>query len=89
MIYIFATNTTRKLWLAILLNLEFRVRGVRKFTTGIASLWQPSDSSDVTFLFLYVASSYHRDAEVTKAMMLTRKREHELGLDGCLVLPHR
>ncbi len=29
--------------------LEFEVRGVRKVTTGITGLWQPSVHSDVAF----------------------------------------
>jgi hypothetical protein len=29
--------------------LEFRARGVRKVTTGITGLWQPSVHSDVAF----------------------------------------
>ena len=39
----------RKRGLSILLTLEFRSRGVRKVTTGITGLWQPSVHSDVAF----------------------------------------
>jgi hypothetical protein len=39
----------RKRGLSILLTLEFQARGVRKVTTGITGLWQPSVHSDVAF----------------------------------------
>ena len=50
LILIFSTNTNREsvayrsfsLW-------EFQARGVRKVTTGITGLWQPSVHSDVAF----------------------------------------
>ncbi|CAI2174850.1 16614_t:CDS:2 [Funneliformis geosporum] len=40
-----------------------RVRGVRKVTTGITGLWQPSVHSDVAFWSFDVGSSYHTDAQ--------------------------
>jgi hypothetical protein len=40
----------RKRGLSILLTLRgFQARGVRKVTTGITGLWQPSVHSDVAF----------------------------------------
>ena len=39
----------RKRGLSILLTRKFLVRGVRKVTTGITGLWQPSVHSDVAF----------------------------------------
>ena len=38
--------------------------GVRKVTTGITGLWQPSVHSDVALWSFDVGSSYHWDAEV-------------------------
>lgn len=39
----------RKRGLSILLIRGFLIRGVRKVTTGITGLWQPSVHSDVAF----------------------------------------
>ena len=39
----------RKHGLSILYLLKFKARGVRKVTTGITGLWQPSVHSDVAF----------------------------------------
>jgi len=38
---------------------EFGARGVRKVTTGITGLWQPSVQSDVAFWSFDVGSSHH------------------------------
>ena len=40
---------SRNVGLSILFILEFKERGVRKITTGITGLWQPSVHSDVAF----------------------------------------
>ena len=45
-------------------------RGVRKVTTGITGLWQPSVHSDVVFWSFDVGSSYHWDAEVPKCRIV-------------------
>ena len=45
-------------------------RGVRKVTTGITGLWQPSVHSDVAFWSFDVGSSYHCDAEVPKCWIV-------------------
>ena len=45
-------------------------RGVRKVTTGITGLWQPSVHSDVAFWSFDVGSSYHCVAEVTKCRIV-------------------
>ena len=41
--------TSRNVGLSILFISEFEERGVRKITTGITGLWQPSVHSDVAF----------------------------------------
>lgn len=41
--------TSRNVGLSILFISEFEERGVRKVTTGITGLWQPSVHSDVAF----------------------------------------
>ena len=49
MILIFSTNTNREtVAYRSFQFLEFEVRGVRKVTTGITGLWQPSVHSDTT-----------------------------------------
>ena len=45
---------------------KFPARGVRKVTTGITGLWQPSVHSDVAFWSFDVGSSYHCEAEFAK-----------------------
>ena len=45
---------------------KFQARGVRKVTTGITGLWQPSVHSDVAFWSFDVGSSYHWEAEFAK-----------------------
>ena len=54
-----------KLWkhgLSVLYIVAHTSRGVRKVTTGITGLWQPSVHSDVAFWSFDVGSSYHSDA---------------------------
>ncbi|KRX69431.1 Retrovirus-related Pol polyprotein from type-1 retrotransposable element [Trichinella sp. T6] len=46
--------------------LRFHARGMRKVTTGITGLWQPSVHSDVAFSSFDVGSSYHCEAEFAK-----------------------
>jgi hypothetical protein len=50
LILIFSTNTNREsvAYRSFRLS-EFEARGVRKVTTGITGLWQPSVHSDVAF----------------------------------------
>ena len=38
---------------------EYSGRGVRKVTTGLTGLWQPTVHSDVVFRSIDVGSSYH------------------------------
>jgi len=45
-------------------------RGVRKVTTGITGLWQPSVHSDVAFWFFDVGSSYHCAAADAKCRIV-------------------
>jgi len=58
LVLIFSMNTDREnvayrsLW-----TWEFQAGGVRKVTTGITGLWQPSVHSDVAFWFFDVGSS--------------------------------
>ena len=48
LIFIFSTNTNREsVAYRSFRLLEFEARGVRKVTTGITGLWQPSVHSDV------------------------------------------
>ena len=50
LILIFSTNTNPEtVAYRSFRFLEFESRGVRKFTTGITGLWQPSVHSDVAF----------------------------------------
>ena len=56
----------RNVGLSILFISEFEERGVRKITTGITGLWQPSVHSDVAFWSFDVGSSYHCEAEFAK-----------------------
>ena len=50
LILIFSTNTNQEIVAYRSFQfLEFEVRGVRKVTTGITGLWQPSVHSDVAF----------------------------------------
>src|SRR6185437_6345897 len=49
---------------------EFEARGVRKVTTGITGLWQPSVHSGVAFGSFDVGSSYHCEAEFTKCWIV-------------------
>jgi hypothetical protein len=50
LILIFSTNTNREIVAYRSFGfLEFEARGVRKVTTGITGLWQPSVQSDVAF----------------------------------------
>ena len=62
-----------KLWkhgLSVLYIVAHTSRGVRKVTTGITGLWQPSVHSDVAFWFFDVGSSYHALAEVGKCRIV-------------------
>ena len=48
LILIFSTNTNREIVAyRSFRTLRFKARGVRKVTTGITGLWQPSVHSDV------------------------------------------
>jgi hypothetical protein len=50
LILIFSMNTNREsVAYRSFKSLKFRARGVRKVTTGITGLWQPSVHSDVAF----------------------------------------
>ena len=62
-----------KLWkdgLSILSASKIERRGVRKVTTGITGLWQPSVHSDVAFWSFDVGSSYHCEAEFAKCWIV-------------------
>ena len=50
LILIFSTNTNHEsvAYRSFILS-EFEARGVRKVTTGITGLWQPSVHSDIAF----------------------------------------
>ena len=49
---------------------KFEARVVRKVTTGITGLWQPSIHNDVAFLSFDVGSSYHYEAKFTKCWIV-------------------
>jgi hypothetical protein len=49
---------------------EFEARGVRKVTTGITGLWQPSVHGDVAFSSIDVGSSYRCEAEFAKCWIV-------------------
>src|SRR3569833_4772338 len=67
LILIFSTNTNCESIAYRSFSLSgFEARGVRKVTTGITGLWQPSVHSDVAFCSFDVGSSYHCEAEFTK-----------------------
>ena len=53
----------------------FQARGVRKVTTEITDLWQPSIHSDVAFWSFNVSSSYHCKAEFAKHQVVHPGRQ--------------
>ena len=71
LILISSTNTNREsMAYQSFRPLEFEARGVKKVTTGINGLWQPSVHSNVAFLSFDVGSSYHCEAEFTKCWIV-------------------
>ena len=71
LILIFSTNTNcENMAYRSFRSEKYSARGVRKVTTGITGLWQPSVHSDVAFWSFDVGSSYHWDAEVPKCRIV-------------------
>ena len=64
LVFQYETGTWKR-GLSILSVDGYSARGVRKVTTGITGLWQPSVHSDVAFWSFDVGSSYHWDAAVS------------------------
>lgn len=66
LILIFSMNTNCESMAYRSFNFSIHeIRGVRKVTTGITGLWQPSEHSDVAFWSFDVGSSYHCEAKFT------------------------
>ena len=77
--------------LSILSIWVIKKRGVRKVTTGITGLWQPSVHSDIAFWSFNVGSSYHCVFCNTMIGLFTRKQGTWAGFRPSwdrLVLPY-
>ena len=59
---------------------KYSATGVRKVTTGLTGLWQPSVRSDVAFLILRGRLERRRSPKVSDCSPANRERE--LGLDS-------